>query len=397
MGKKQNRLSARTVATAKPGHYHDGQGLYLHVSKNGSRKFSYRFTTPDTDRVTEMGLGPARARDRAHEARKLVATGINSITARREGRQRKANTRTFGQCSEALIESKRSGWRSAIHAAQWSASLATYCRPLWDTPVDEIDTAAVLGVLKPIWNRIPETASRVRARIEAVLDFAKVHKWRSGPGGASLENPAVWKGNLVSILPKQQRLARYHFPAMSYQDVPGFVGKLRGRPSMAAMARTKSGREHRVPLSDSALTILERLAVGSAPLEFVFPGQRRGRPLSGIAMTLVLKRMKVKNATAHGSRSSFSDWAAECTTVQREIVEGCLAHVVGSAVARAYRRTDVLEKRRGVLEAWALFINGELALEPSPNGIPLKVDSRNMAIVMTAADHAGDRCNCSTA
>jgi integrase len=276
--------------------------------------------------------------------------------------------------------------------------------------VDEIDTAAVLGVLKPIWNRIPETASRVRSRIEAVIDFAKAHKWRSGPGGASLENPAVWRGTLAHILPKQQKLTRGHHAAMPYGDVPEFVRKLRklksppalalefliltaarsgealgatwgeidldGRVWIIPAARMKAGLVHRVPLSPRIVEILEKLAkvrnASSRAIglqDFVFLGYRRDRPLSGAAMIGVLRRMGVK-ATVHGFRSAFSDWASETMEFRSEIVEGCLAHVVGSAVSRAYRRTDVLEKRRVVLEAWAAFINGDGSVEPPANEVP---------------------------
>jgi integrase len=257
------------------------------------------------------------------------------------------------------------------------------CRAaIWDLPVDEVATEAVLSVLQPLWQRAPETASRLRGRIEAVLDFAKAHGWRSG------ENPAAWRGHLALILPKRQKLTRGHLAAMDFDAVPDFIGKLRERKAMAALAlefliltaarsgevlgarwveidrdakvwtvpaaRMKAGREHRVPLSGRALAILETLAAATTG-DFVFPGQRHGRALSATSLEMVLRRMKIGGATVHGFRSAFRDWAGETTSFPREIAEAALAHVSGDATERAYRRGDALEKRRGLMEAWAAF------------------------------------------
>jgi integrase len=255
-------------------------------------------------------------------------------------------------------------------------TLETYCEPIRDLPVDAIDTSAVLAVLKPIWMKIPETASRLRGRIEAVLDYAKAHGLRSG------ENPATWRGHL--ILPKRAKLSRGHHAAMPYSDVPEFIGNLRARESVPALAlefliltaartgevlgarwnevdlasevwtipanRMKAGVEHRVPLSGRALALLAGMAEMRHG-EFVFPGQRRGRPLSLSG----LHKLCPSGGTIHGLRSSFRDWAGEETPYPREIAEQALAHATGSAVEQAYRRGDALEKRRALMEAWANY------------------------------------------
>ena len=258
--------------------------------------------------------------------------------------------------------------------------MAEYAKPLRALPVDEIDTEAVLGVLQPLWQARPETASRLRGRIEAVLDAARAKGYIS----RNEANPARWRGHLDKLLPKRQKLTRGHLPSrsISFQRAPrtsperaavrirnsimrrwiiagvgGFTGKLRDRQATAALipaARMKAGCEHRVPLSSRALAILEELAQARTG-EFVFAGQKAGKPLSGMAMEMVLRRMKVESATVHGFRSAFRDWCGEATSFPRELAEAALAHVAGDATERAYRRGDALEKRRGLMEAWANF------------------------------------------
>jgi integrase len=302
-----------------------------------------------------------------------------------------AARKTFGQCADELIKSKRREWRSEIHAAQWRTTIDDYCGPILDKPVDAIDTQAVLGVLQPVWGRIPETASRLRGRIEAVLDYAKANGLRSG------ENPAAWRGHLALILPRRQKLSRGHHAAMPYADLPEFIAKLRDTESIYALAleflvltaarsgevlgatwdeididaqvwiipasRMKAGREHRVPLSARAMAILERVAeIRTGAL--VFAGQRRRRPLSGAAIGAL-----VTGATVHGFRSSFRDWAGEETSFPREIAEQALAHAAGDATERAYRRGDALEKRRALMESWANYC------EPGASGnvVPMRI------------------------
>ena len=356
-GGKQ-KLTARAAATTKPGRYGDGAGLYLVVSPSGARKWVYRFSY--AGKVTEAGLGSAdvvslaEARDKAHEARKLLEAGKNPIEAKRQAALVETGKPTFGAIADALIAAKEIEWRNEKHRAQWRASLTEFAAPLRSRPVDEIDTAAVLAVLTPFWQTKPETASRVRGRIEAVLDAAKAQGHRSG------ENPAAWRGHLAHLLPKRGKLTRGHHAAMDYRDVPAFVAKLRGCDAIAAMAlefciltatrsgevygarwseidmaakvwtvpagRMKAAREHRVPLSDRALAILEKLFEARTG-DFVFPSPRGRRPLSHVAMAKVMRRLEVEQATVHGFRSAFRDWAGNETHFPREIAEAALAHV----------------------------------------------------------------------
>jgi integrase len=383
----KEKLTARAAAGAKPGRYCDGRGLWLVVSPSGARKWVFRFTY--CGRVTEMGLGGhgttlAEARKKADEARKIIADGKNPIEARRESERVAAGKLTFGQCADALLAAKASEWRNEKHRQQWAMTLETYAAPLRARPVDEIDTEAVLGVLQPIWRTTPETASRLRGRIEAVLDAARA----KGYIPRNEANPARWRGHLDKLLPKRQKLTRGHHAAMAFDGVPDFIGKLREREACAALAlefliltaarsgkvlgarwaefdlegkvwtipaaRMKAGPEHRVPLSSQALAILKTLAAARTG-ESVFAGQKAGKPLSGMAMEMVLRRMKVDGVTVHGFRSAFRDWCGESTSFPREIAEAALAHVAGDATERAYRRGDALEKRRGLMDAWAAF------------------------------------------
>lgn len=382
----KEKLTARAAATTKPGRYGDGRGLYLVVSETGARKWVFRFIFGS--RVTEMGLGNAavslaQAREKAAEARKLVAAGVNPIEARRAANRMAAGKPTFGEMADAFLEAKSSEWRNDKHRAQWKMTLEEYAKPLRALPVDRVDTEAVLGVLQPIWQAKPETAARLRGRIETVLDAARA----KGHIPRNEANPARWRGHLDKLLPKRQKLSRGHHAALPYSGVPEFIGKLREREAIAALAleftiltaarsgealgarwseidfdakvwtvpaaRMKAGREHRVPLSSPALAILGKLSEANSG-DFVFPGQRPEKALSGMAMEMMLRRMKI-NVTVHGFRSSFRDWAGETTSFPREIAEAALAHVAGDATERAYRRGDALEKRRGLMEAWAEF------------------------------------------
>ena len=378
------RLTARKVETAKPGVHLDGQGLRLIVGATGGRKWVFRFMR--RGRSQEMGLGGAcvslaMARGRAADARRTLAGGQNPIDGARLAR---VGRPTFGQVADEFLDAKQTEWRNAKHRAQWDMTLQRYCAPLRSRPVDEIDTAAVLEVLKPLWASIPETASRLRGRIETVLDAARAR----GLIGQHEANPARWRGHLDKLLPKPGKLTRGHHAAMPFTDVSEFMGSLRQRDAVAAMAlefviltaartgevlgarwsevdfknaiwtvpgaRMKGGRNHRVPLSRRALAMLKKLDAARIG-EFVFAGQRPGKPLSGMAMEMILRRMKADGVTVHGFRSSFRDWAGEVSTFPREVAEAALAHVAGDATERAYRRGDALEKRRGLMEAWAVY------------------------------------------
>jgi integrase len=384
MGGKLHKLSARTVAAlSRPGRHSDGGGLYLFISPL-RRRWVFRFT--QEGKAREMGLGPANgvslaeARKLAAAARNEVANGRDPIEARDAGRRASKGRKTFGECALALIATKQSEWRNSRHRQQWRVTLETYCAPILAMPVQDIGTEAVLSVLRPLWQTRAETASRLRGRIEAVLDAAKAQGLRNG------ENPARWRGHLSHILPRRQKLSRGHHAAMPYTEIPAFMATLREREAIAAMAleftiltaarsgevlgtrwpeidlaakvwtlpanRTKAGREQRVPLCDQAVTIIERLAPMRMS-EFVFPGQRLAMPLSPMSLKMVLHRMGVEGATVHGFRSAFRDWAGNETHFARELAEAALAHVIGDKAEQAYRRSDALEKRRALMEAWA--------------------------------------------
>jgi integrase len=377
-----SKLTARKVETAKPGKYSDGGNLYLIVSDTGARKWVLRFTW--RGRAKEMGLGSAStvpladARDKADSARRKIAQGLNPI----DERKRDGGIPTFGEMADDVRETLSAGFRNEKHKAQWKSTLDTYAAPLRAKPVDTIATDDVLAVLKPIWTTKAETASRVRGRIEKVLDAAKAKGFREG------ENPARWRGHLDHLLPRPLKLARGHHAALPYEDVAAFIAKLRTREATSALAlelciltaarsgeilgmrwpeidldkkiwtvpanRMKAGRQHRVPLSPRAVTIvrqLEKLKAG----DFVFPGQTRNKPLSNMAMEMVLRRMNVQDATVHGFRSSFRDWAGNVSSFPREVVETALAHVIGDKAEQAYRRSDALEKRRKLMDAWGAY------------------------------------------
>jgi len=376
------KLTARKVDTAKPGKYSDGGNLYLIVAPTGARKWVLRFTW--RGRAKEMGLGGAAyvsladARDKATDARRKVAQGLNPI----DERERNGGIPTFGQMADDVREALSAGFRNEKHKAQWKMTLDTYAAPLRAKAVDTIATDDVLAVLKPIWTEKAETASRLRGRIEKVLDAAKAKGFRNG------ENPARWRGHLDHLLPRPLKLTRGHHAAMAYEAVAEFIGKLREREAAAALAlefciltaarsgevlgarweefdldhavwtvpaaRMKAGREHRVPLSGRAISIVKTL-LKSKRGAFVFPGQSPDKPLSSMAMEMMLRRMKIDNATVHGFRSTFRDWAGNVSNFPREIVETALAHVIGDKAEQAYRRSDALEKRRKLMEAWAAY------------------------------------------
>jgi integrase len=292
--------------------------------------------------------------------------------------------RTFGECADELIKSKRPEWRSKIHAEQWRMTLETYCAPIRDVPADLVDTQAVLGVLNPLWARVPETASRLRGRIESVLDFARAR----GLIPQDRANPARWKGHLEHLLPKRQKLSRKHFAAMAYVEIPNFLSGLRERESVASLAlefailtaarsgevlgmrwgevdlaakvwevpahRMKAGMAHRIPLCDRTLGVLECMAQIRTG-DFVFPGQKRNCPISSSALEMVLRRNGGGSATVHGFRSAFRDFCADRTSSPRELAEAALGHRAGDVVELAYRRTDFLERRRELMSVWAKF------------------------------------------
>ncbi|NBS34472.1 MAG: site-specific integrase [Methylocystaceae bacterium] len=380
-------LTVLAVRNAKPGIHLDKHGLYLNVSATGKKSWLLRFSWQG--RRPEMSLGSfdelslAEARDAATAARTLVRAGINPIEAKHAVKVQKQAKRLFGEVADELIKSKSSEWRNKKHQDQWKVSLEKGAAALRPKPVDLISTADILEVLTPIWLKTPESASRMRQRIEAVLNAAKAKGLRSG------DNPATWRGHLEHLLPKRPAVARNHFAAIDYQQLPTFMKELELIDSVSARAleftiltaarsgetygatwpeidlnsrvwiipavRMKSGREHRVPLSARAIEIIEFQASRKIS-EFIFPGQRLNKPLSHVAMAKVIERMHVTGATVHGFRSAFRDWAGNETQFSREICEAALAHVVGDAAEQAYRRGDALEKRRLLMKEWAEYI-----------------------------------------
>jgi integrase len=386
MARQGKGLTARKVETAKPGKYEDGHGLRLVVAPTGARKWVFRYMR--AGKRSEMGLGSvpainlAQAREKAADARRLVKAGKDPIAARRGERADQADGETFGAFALKLVHTIETGFRNEKHRAQWRTTLTTYAAPIWNKRLADIETDDLLECLKPIWATKTETASRVRGRIERVLDAAAARGLRSR------DNPARWRGHLANLLPKRQKLARGHHAAMPFDDVPTYVARLREIEGISApalefailtaarsgevlgarwseidldekvwtipAARTKAGREHRVPLTNHTIEILSRLAETRVG-DFVFAGAKRDKSLSVAALTMVMRRTGAGHFTVHGFRSAFRDWAGERTNFPREIAEAALAHVVGDATERAYRRGDALEKRRALMEAWAAF------------------------------------------
>jgi integrase len=379
----------------KPGVYADGGNLYLQVDRGGSKSWLFRYGAGGR-RYHGLGalhtVSVAQARAKAIVCRQLLLDGRDPIDVARARRAQAqldaAKAVSFRECAQNYIKAHRAGWRNAKHAAQWEATLTTYAQPIiGELPVQAIDTALVLKVLEPIWTVKPETASRVRGRIEKILDWAKVRGYRDG------ENAARWRGHMDKLLPAPSKVRRVtHHAALPYTEMSGFIMSLSEQEGIAARAleyliltaartgevigarwseidfakkiwavpaeRMKGGRIHRVPLSARAMSILGDMKVlASENLDdgFIFPGSKSGMPLSNMALLMVLRRIKRGDLTAHGFRSTFRDWAAERTTFPNEVAEMALAHVVGDKVEAAYRRGDLFEKRRRLMEAWASY------------------------------------------
>lgn len=387
-----NRLSARAVTTIKqPGLHTDGGGLYLRVDAKGARRWVFVFRRGA--KRTEMGLGSVTAidlkdvRELAKRAREWVGKGIDPIAELKREREAAREPAppppavTFGQIADEQLEIVLADSRGPKNRERWERGLKVHARPLRDKPIDAITTDDVLAVLKPLWPR--ETGARLRGAIERVLDAARVKGLRQG------DNPARWKGHLEHLLPMAKKLTRGHHAAMPFADVPAFYKRLKVsgarsavllrfqiltavRPTEARKAvwgevsgdvwaippeRMKEGREHRVPLTAPALAILDEIGLGE-PDEYVFPSARPGAPLGENTVNALLDDMQAAAFTAHGFRSAFSDWAGETTDFPHELIELCLAHKIGTAVSRAYRRGDALDKRREVMEAWAAYLEG---------------------------------------
>lgn len=372
-------LSARKAETAKPGRHGDGRGLFLYVKPSGSRSWVLRYQVQGRRR--DMGLGAypdvslAMARERATEARRLIASGEDPIAKRQ-----RAKPTTFRDAALELIENKRPGWKNAKHASQWTSTLETYVFPkIGPVQVAKVETADVIGTLTPIWSQKPETANRVRQRIEAVLDYASALGIRTG------DNPARWRGHLDHLLPKPTKVrAVKHHAALPHAEVATFMAELSARTGVAARSlaftiltaarsgetrgmtwgevdldagiwtipaeRMKAGKEHRVPLTATAIAQLGPCRADDA---LVFESETKpGKPISDMSMTAVLRRMERDGITVHGFRSTFRDWAGETTSFPREVIEAALAHGIKDKAEAAYARSDLFNKRRDLMEAW---------------------------------------------
>jgi integrase len=395
MGRKTDRLNALQVGKlAKPGYYCDGAGLYLQVAPSGSKSWIMRYTLAGKQR--EMGLGSfvtftlAEARQRAREKRQLLADGVDPISAKREAVLQKslaaANVITFDKAATAFIEANSAAWRNAKHGEQWRNTLATYASPvIGKLPVSEVTTALVMRILEPIWSTKTETATRLRGRIEKVLDWAKVQGYRTG------ENPAAWRGHLQQALPKPSKVADAgHHAALPWADIGAFMQELRGMAGLGALAaelviltatrtsevlnatweefdldaglwvipkeRMKGFREHRVPLSDAAMAVLTKAQAESTDGVYVFTNSK-GNALSNMVCLQTLKRMGRPELTIHGFRSTFRDWCSESTSYPRDVCEMALAHAIEDKSEAAYRRGDLLEKRRALMADWGAYCN----------------------------------------
>lgn len=385
----RNKLTAKQVQSAKSGKLYDGGNLLLDC--NRQKSWLFRYTPRGTERDQAIGLGNypdvslAQARGRATELREVKAQGLDPKEYWDAKKAKAPLVLTFAEEAADFIRVKSPGWATAKHAADWAASLNTYCAPINLVPVCDITTELVMQCVEPLWLSNNKLARDVRNRIEQVLTRSRVLGHRVG------DNPAAWKGNLKELLPTYSHQVQ-HLKALEFGRVPAFMKLLRARNSVSARAleftiltaartsetlgmtwgevdiaaatwiipanRMKGRKEHRVALSVPAVAIVKQMRE-LAINDYVFPGARTGRPLSGMAMLIVLKQLGYKGLTVHGFRSSFRDWAAETTNFANIVCEMALAHSIKDGAEKAYRRGDLLEKRKKLMESWAYFIESE--------------------------------------
>lgn len=408
-----NRLTALQVQKlSKPGYHADGAGLHLCVKATGGKSWIFRYRFGGKER--EMGLGPlhtvslAEAREKALAQRKMLLDGVDPLAAKHASEvQRKlaeASVITFDTAAASYIASHRAGWKNEKHAAQWENTLATYASPVFGSlPVADITTPLVLRVLQPIWAEKTETASRVRGRVEKILDWCKTQGYRTG------DNPAAWRGHLENLLSAPQKTKKVeHHPALPWREIGAFMQALRTMPGTAALAtefiiltncrtseaiearwaeidigekrwtipasRMKAAKEHTIPLSDAALAVLQRAKAESKEGEFLFPGGKKNTPLSNMACLALLKRMGRSDLTVHGFRSSFRDWAGEATAHPREVIEHAMAHQLKDKAEAAYARGSLLERRRVLMADWAQY-----CAQPATTGVVVPLQSAKSA------------------
>ena len=413
------KLTAARVRTeTQPGRHNDGDGLYLFVRSGGSKSWVLRYR--DGQRLRDMGLGAypevslAEARERARKARENRRDGVDPIASRRAQRRAReqaaadADALAFQAVAERYIGRHEGSWRNAKHRAQWRSTLTSYVYPvIGKLHVAEIGRPDVLRVLEPIWSRVPETATRVRGRIETILDFAAARGWRDA------SNPARWR-DLRHDLPAASKLRpERNQAALPWEKAPAFMAALRRLPGTSARAlellvltatrtsevlearwrevdleaavwtvpaiRMKAGKAHRVPLSQQAVSVLRLMQpLATGPDDYLFPGQKPRRPLSAMALLMLLRRMQGSGRnprwrdaegrpiTAHGFRATFRTWAGDATTTPREVVEAALAHTLKDKAEAAYVRTDLLERRRPLMDAWSEHCGGGRMVDPAP-------------------------------
>jgi integrase len=402
MPRRATPLSAARVMKAPKGRFYDGDGLQLLVQDRERAWWVFRYSSP-SGKLREIGLGRARgprsvtladARNETTRLRNIVRRGVDPLDERKaeatrklaKGAAKAAAAMTFRDVARQYVQAHEAGWRNEKHRQQWTNTLREYALPvIGDSPVADVGTAEVMLILQPIWHRAPETASRLRGRIEAILDYARTREWRSG------ENPARWKGHLANLLPARGKIRRIsHHAALPWREIGSFIDALRQQAGISAKAlefailtaarsgevrgaswaeidwatktwtvpgsRMKGGREHRVPLSEPAMAVLRTMEPLRASQDaLIFPGRSAGHPLSDMSLTAVLRRMGRADLTQHGFRSSLRDWAAETTHYPREVAEQALAHALPDKVEAAYRRGDLFEKRCKLMNDWAAF------------------------------------------
>jgi integrase len=410
MARQINKLTDRTIrAIKKQGLTSDGNGLYLQVSRSGTKSWLFRFMMDGRSR--EMGLGSlhtvslSEARDEAQECKKTLREGIDPIEERKSRLQATKSLNipmpTFQKCAEDYIRAHSASWKNAKHAKQWGSSLATYAYPVLGLlQVNAVDRSFIMRVLEPIWRNKTETAQRLRARIENILDWARVQGFREG------ENPALWRGHLDKLLPKPSSVKKVkHLAALPYVQISGFMSELRGREALSALAlrliiltatrsgeargakwtefdltkaiwtipaeRMKAEKEHIIPLCKEALSIIQSIP-RIAGSEYLFTGTRSGKPLSDAVFKKLMERMGVTGITTHGFRSTFRDWAAEQTSFPREVIESALAHQLKDKAEAAYFRSNLLDKRRELMNKWSDYIN----LPAIKSGDVIKLNSK---------------------
>ncbi len=388
---RRHVLTPVSIKNKGPGRHADGGGLYLLVDPSGAKRWVLR--TVVQGRRVDMGLGRysptsetgslSAARKRAEEYRDIARAGGDPLAQRAARRaDDRVKGKSFREFAIEYVETHRSEWKNAKHAAQWKTTLEKYAYPVFgEVPVGKVDSAMVVEALRPVWTKLPETASRLRGRLETIFDAAKATKLRAG------DNPAEWAGSLQASLPRHSRKQRIvHHPALPYREVGAFMALLPHQAGVAARAlqfailtaartnevvgarweefdmqekswtipktRMKAKKPHRVPLSRRIVEILEALPRDS---EFLFPGRSLDRPMSNMAMLAVLKRMERTDITVHGFRSTFRDWAGEQTAYAREVIEHALAHQLADESEAAYQRGDLLRKRRALMDDWATY------------------------------------------